>query len=341
MRGCVLPRPTANVPPYSSGLGAGALARMRQAEGKQPAGGAMMGESSTPRLTSTSIFHQPARLRQGALILVIIGAAIGGLVTWAFAAQRAASVGCTSPHGPVGSDDSLAGGPRPIPVAATATRIYGAGRHARKATPSNLAHWHWYNRSDSQHSLHGRCKVVRDLSRGEGTARPRQRPSFTAPDYIPVYGIPVAGDPQLYLLRLLYSIDIPVQHLVVVYGGAEPYLHAEIKHITNHIPHVDLIHCPDMLGCGEAFNIIIRHYYADAPWFLISANDVAWPPVSCCWCTCICSAAGEVARLSLQTQKTQEARRSMSINFCMSALRRHYQDPGSCTRACMPLPRRP
>lgn len=48
-------------------------------------------------------------------------------------------------------------------------------------------------------------------------------------------GVPLVSDSPLYLLRWFYSIDIPVQHIVVVSGGNNVFVKAEIAHIADQV----------------------------------------------------------------------------------------------------------
>lgn len=172
----------------------------------------------------------------------------------------------------IANPESLAGGPRPI--APGPRRNYTMSKFVTK-NPKLPANWSWYERpydNTSVYSLANRCKVVRMDSKSVSADK------YVAPDYIPVYGIPVAGDPHNYLLRQLYSMDVPIKHLLVVYGNNDPILQSEINHLLDLVLHVDIIHCPDMLGCAEAWNLILKTYYETEPWFMISATDVAWPP---------------------------------------------------------------
>lgn len=90
---------------------------------------------------------------------------------------------------------------------------------------------------------------------------------------IPVLGLPVLSDPELYLLRLLYSIDFPIRNILVVYQPGDAMLDGEIRHIIRHLPHVSIVSCTQMLGCSEAWNYIIQKFTHE-PWYMISAYDV-------------------------------------------------------------------
>lgn len=67
--------------------------------------------------------------------------------------------------------------------------------------------------------------------------------------HIPVMGVPLVSDSPLYLLRWFYSIDTPVQHIVVVSGGNNVFVKAEIAHIADQVRKQGFVEFATTLGC--------------------------------------------------------------------------------------------
>ncbi|MEW5306458.1 MAG: hypothetical protein WDW36_008921 [Sanguina aurantia] len=120
--------------------------------------------------------------------------------------------------------------------------------------------------------------------------------------HIPVLGVPLVSDPKLYLLRWLYSIDLPVHHLVIVTGGNGRQVAAQLDHVTDHARNVTVIQCNDFVSVSQAsasggafggggggggggvasgssgWNLILSTFFDEAPWFVVSAHDVQFAP---------------------------------------------------------------
>lgn len=101
----------------------------------------------------------------------------------------------------------------------------------------------------------------------------------TASGIIPVLGVGVVDDSELYLLRLFYSIDYPVKHKIVVVGGQEGNVVAQVGHILNNFENVTSIQCTQLIGVSEGWNAILTAFQREE-WFLIVAFDVAFMPGS-------------------------------------------------------------
>ncbi|CAE8582007.1 unnamed protein product [Polarella glacialis] len=95
---------------------------------------------------------------------------------------------------------------------------------------------------------------------------------------IPVLGIPVAFDYDFLTLRLLQSIDFPVDLLLLILSGSgsSPHLERLAGKALQLRPDLILIRSPVNLGAAGGFNEVV-HANPSAPWWLICSHDVAFP----------------------------------------------------------------
>ena len=83
------------------------------------------------------------------------------------------------------------------------------------------------------------------LLNGKGKAA-----QLAAEKRIPLLGTGVNTDPQLQLLRLFHSLDVPVNNLVIVQGQRDPVVDMEIDYIVRNSPsgtRVTVLHYPGYL----------------------------------------------------------------------------------------------
>jgi GT2 family glycosyltransferase len=88
---------------------------------------------------------------------------------------------------------------------------------------------------------------------------------------IPVIGIPLAGDSRLLFLRLMYSIDVPVKHIIIV-ASPGTFTSAQYRHLDFMNFNTCVITSARHVGVSEAWNIIVALSYRQ-PWILIIACD--------------------------------------------------------------------
>jgi GT2 family glycosyltransferase len=97
---------------------------------------------------------------------------------------------------------------------------------------------------------------------------------------IPVLGTAVVNGVH-WLRRMIDSIDYPVDELFIVNNNGRGELHTELEIIANtkyqYIKKVTISHMPSNIGCGGAWNLIIRSYL-NAPYWIITNPDVAYSP---------------------------------------------------------------
>ncbi|CAK0844636.1 unnamed protein product [Prorocentrum cordatum] len=94
---------------------------------------------------------------------------------------------------------------------------------------------------------------------------------------IPVLGWPVAFDPAGLSLRLLRSIDFPVQQLVLVASGPAAHLQRLLRRAQELRADVRVVQSAQNLGCAGGWNEVIGAV-PEAPWWLVASHDVAFPP---------------------------------------------------------------
>lgn len=116
----------------------------------------------------------------------------------------------------------------------------------------------------------------------------RRAAKVPAEGRIPVLGWPVAFDPEGLTLRLLRSIDFPVGALVLVAMGSAPHLPRLVEEARLLRPDLRVVRVAENLGCAGGWNEVI-HAAPEAPWWLVSSHDVAYPP-------------GVLARVAAQTE---------------------------------------
>jgi GT2 family glycosyltransferase len=97
---------------------------------------------------------------------------------------------------------------------------------------------------------------------------------------IPVLGTAIVNEPY-WLHRLFMSIDYPVDNFVVFNNNGRGEITAQvesIKQLVNpYVKNVHITHMPANVGCGGAWNLIIK-CFMNAPYWIISNHDVMFTP---------------------------------------------------------------
>eukprot|EP00798_Chlamydomonas_sp_ICE-L_P015805 gene15805-21927_t len=109
----------------------------------------------------------------------------------------------------------------------------------------------------------------------------RGRPFNSYDRHIPVLGVGLNNDPFSLLLRLFYSIDYPVDTIVLLTGSSiDEHVQRELDHITRHFKNVVVRQGHDTwLGVSESWNAIMMEV-SDAPWVFIVSLDIEFAPGS-------------------------------------------------------------
>lgn len=97
---------------------------------------------------------------------------------------------------------------------------------------------------------------------------------------IPVIGAAVVNS-SYWVSRLLMSIDYPVENFVIINNNGRGQLDEELDRLTKvshkFIDNIKVVHLPANIGCGGAWNLIIK-CYMNAPYWIIVNDDVAFNP---------------------------------------------------------------
>jgi hypothetical protein len=97
---------------------------------------------------------------------------------------------------------------------------------------------------------------------------------------IPVIGTAVVNNPY-WVSRLLMSVDYPVDEFVIINNNGRGIIDADLDALKSikheYVKKVTVTHMPANIGCGGAWNLIIK-CYMNAPYWLITNDDVAFGP---------------------------------------------------------------
>lgn len=95
---------------------------------------------------------------------------------------------------------------------------------------------------------------------------------------IPVMGTAIVNSPH-WLARLVMSVDYPVDNFIIFNNNGRGQITEELDTIAK-LPHkyikkISVCHLPSNIGCGGAWNLIIKSYL-NAPYWVIVNYDVAF-----------------------------------------------------------------
>lgn len=97
---------------------------------------------------------------------------------------------------------------------------------------------------------------------------------------IPVIGAAVVSNPY-WVSRLLMSIDYPVENFIIINNNGRGEIDEELDRLTKithkFIDNIKVVHMPANIGCGGAWNLIIK-CYMNSPYWIIVNDDVAFDP---------------------------------------------------------------
>lgn len=97
-------------------------------------------------------------------------------------------------------------------------------------------------------------------------------------DKIPVIGTAVVNS-SYWVNRLLLSVDYPVKDFVIINNNGRGLLDEELNMIVKmkhrYIDNIKVVHMPSNIGCGGAWNLIIK-CYMNSPYWIIANDDVAF-----------------------------------------------------------------
>lgn len=97
---------------------------------------------------------------------------------------------------------------------------------------------------------------------------------------IPVIGVPIVNGVH-WLRRLIDSVDYPVENFFIVNNNGRGQIDKELDEICNSkhpfIKKFHVSHLPSNLGCGGAWNLIIKSYMMKPYWIIVN-HDVEFSP---------------------------------------------------------------
>lgn len=97
---------------------------------------------------------------------------------------------------------------------------------------------------------------------------------------IPVIGTAVVNNPY-WVQRLLMSVDYPVTEFVIINNNGRGEITEELDRLTKithkYINKITVTHMPRNIGCGGAWNLIIKCYMLASYWVIVN-DDVAFGP---------------------------------------------------------------
>ena len=99
-------------------------------------------------------------------------------------------------------------------------------------------------------------------------------------DSIPVIGTAVVNNPY-WVTRLLASIDYPVDNFVIINNNGRGEIDQELDNLVKmthkFVRNMKVCHMPANIGCGGAWNLIIKCYMMASYWIIVN-DDVAFNP---------------------------------------------------------------
>ena len=97
---------------------------------------------------------------------------------------------------------------------------------------------------------------------------------------IPVIGVAIVNGFH-WLQRLVDSVDYPVDNFVIFNNNGKGELTEDLDNLVKqshpYINNIVVCHMPTNIGCGGAWNLIIKSYM-NAPYWIISSHDTAFVP---------------------------------------------------------------
>jgi len=97
---------------------------------------------------------------------------------------------------------------------------------------------------------------------------------------IPVIGTAIVNGVH-WLQRLIYSIDYPVEKLIVINNNGRDEITEELNKLkysaNKFIDNIHICHLPTNIGCAAAWNLIIKSSIMSPYWIIVN-HDIAFTP---------------------------------------------------------------
>jgi GT2 family glycosyltransferase len=95
---------------------------------------------------------------------------------------------------------------------------------------------------------------------------------------IPVIGTAVVNNPY-WVTRLYMSIDYPVDNFVIINNNGRGEIDEELDNLKKiahkYVKNIKICHLPSNIGCGGAWNLIIKCYMNNPYWIIVN-DDVCF-----------------------------------------------------------------
>ena len=97
---------------------------------------------------------------------------------------------------------------------------------------------------------------------------------------IPVLGVAIVNGVH-WLLKQIASIDYPIDNYVIINNNGKGEIDEQLETLSKikhpYINNFKVVNLPSNLGCGGAWNLIIKSYI-NSPGWLITSHDVSFTP---------------------------------------------------------------
>lgn len=146
-----------------------------------------------------------------------------------------------------------------------------------------VASYWWGKHEECKHiliDLKNNYELSFDLKKAVYSNLNRLGIQCTIEESIPVIGVPIVNGVQ-WLQRLIDSIDYPVKELFVINNNGRDQITEELNKLSQQqhpfIQKIRVAHLPSNLGVPGSWNLIIK-CYMNAPYWMITNHDIAFPP---------------------------------------------------------------
>lgn len=104
--------------------------------------------------------------------------------------------------------------------------------------------------------------------------------TFVIQQKIPVIGVPIVNGVK-WVKRLIDSVDYPVKELAIINNNGRGEIDAELNELISidhkYIDKIKVTHLPANIGCGGAWNLIIKSYMKE-PYWIMATHDIQFSP---------------------------------------------------------------
>lgn len=156
-----------------------------------------------------------------------------------------------------------------------------------------LSSWHWgkvgecksllldlYENHWNKLSFYQQTTVLQYLKKHYSIDLDNISNNIKGSDKIPVIGVPIVNGVN-WIKRLIDSVDYPVKDFVIINNNGKGEIDQELDELITlkhkFIDRIKVTHLPSNIGCGGAWNLIIKSYMKEPYWF-IATHDIEFSP---------------------------------------------------------------